>query len=183
VVCLPGRYQDWKRYNGMREASPLIVGVRATEPDTCRHTAAELTALIDLLHRQRPKIETITIGHGRDTASTAAAEAFTDAWNGAGGHILAVVDWPEEAASWLRPARRLAAGNPDAWVVAGAPLGWAQMSRRLRHSTGWDPHRTFGFAAIPRSVTLAGPGTLEGLRGVTADGGSWEIGRHLITYR
>ncbi|MFG2877324.1 hypothetical protein ACGFYU_20415 [Streptomyces sp. NPDC048337] len=83
------------------------------------------------------------IGHSRDHASVAAASAFATAWRSLGGEILATVDWPEHAASWLRPARRLTAPAPDAWVIAAAPLGWAQMTRRLLHSTPWTPTRTF----------------------------------------
>ncbi|MFF0308201.1 hypothetical protein ACFYSC_12270 [Streptosporangium sp. NPDC004379] len=153
--------------------------MRATETITPPHTAAELAALLGLLRARRPGIRTVTVGHSRDAVSTAAAAAFADAWD---GEILAVVDWPEEAASWLRPARRFTEGAPDAWVVAGIPLGWAQMSRRLRHSTGWRPERTFGFASVTRSASLAGPGTLRGLRGAAFDGGTWEIGLDLITF-
>ncbi|MFI0422758.1 hypothetical protein [Spongiactinospora sp. 9N601] len=147
------------------------------------HTAAELAALLELLRAQRPRIEAVTVGHGRDPASVAAAEAFADAWTGMGLHVLAVVDWPQEAASWLRQARRMVAGDPDAWVVAASGPGWAQMSRRLRHSTAWRPERTFGFAPVARSVAAAGPGTLLGLRGATADGEIWEAGRNLVTVR
>ncbi|MFI7451875.1 hypothetical protein ACIBQX_30565 [Nonomuraea sp. NPDC049714] len=107
----------------------------------------------------------------------AQVEAFVRAW---GGTVLAVVDWPEEAASWLRQARRFAAGPPDAWVVAGAPLGWARMSTRLRQSTDWAPERTFGFASTARAVALVQPGTLEGMRGADEDGGVWRLGRNLI---
>jgi Periplasmic binding protein len=160
--------------------SPLVRGsggVGATP-----HTEVELSALLGIL--AGPRIHAVTIGHGRDPASRAAAAAFEVAWVEAGGEVLATVDWPEEAASWLRAARRFAAGEPDAWVVAGAPLGWAQLSRRLRHSTDWDPGRTFGFASLgtTESVRLAGIGTLDGLRGVSADGGDWRIGRSSIAY-
>jgi hypothetical protein len=129
----------------------------------------------------------VPAGHRRDAAAHAEAfaqteafaqvEAFVRAW---GGTVLAVVDWPEEAASWLRQARRFAAGPPDAWVVAGAPLGWARMSTRLRRSTDWAPKRTFGFASTARAVALAEPGTLEGMRGADEDGGVWRLGRNLI---
>ncbi|MEQ4721216.1 hypothetical protein [Nonomuraea sp. B19D2] len=163
--------------------SPLVRTSRLPAAAPAGHTTAELAALLDLLTEQRPRIETVTLGHGRDAASTTAAQAFARAWHAQGGQILTVVTWPEEAASWLRPATRFAAGDPDAWVVAGAALGWAQMSRRLRHSTTWDPARTFAFASIGdiETLRLAGPGTLDGLRGASADGGRWRIGRHSIT--
>ncbi|WP_244303945.1 hypothetical protein [Streptomyces lydicus] len=128
----------------------------------------------------RPRIRTVVVGHSRDTASRASAAAFVTAWSAAEERtVLATVDWPETAASWLRPATRFAAGEPDAWVVAAAPLGWAQMSRRLRRSTTWDPARTYGFAALgdSRLPALAGAATLQGMRGVTADGGVWTLDR------
>ncbi|WP_411122795.1 hypothetical protein [Streptomyces sp. x-19] len=160
------------------------------------HTEVELTALLALLdapaapgdggrarRRRRTAPITLTIGHSRDDASAAAAAAFASAWRAAGGTVLAVVDWPEHAASWLRAARRFTAGGPDAWVVAAAPLGWAQMSRRLRHSTAWDPSRTYGFASVgdSRLVALAGAETLHGMRGATPDGGTWRIDHRWVT--
>ncbi|MFB7469926.1 hypothetical protein [Kitasatospora sp. NPDC056184] len=138
------------------------------------HTAAELGALAGLL----PRFGSVVIGHGRDEASVAAARAFAERWQAGGGTVLDVVDWPEEAASWLRQSRRFTAPAPDAWVVAAGPRGWAGMSRRLRHSTDWDPSRTVGFASTGSALalTLAGPGTLDGLRGATPDGRTWQVG-------
>ncbi|GAA1382721.1 hypothetical protein GCM10009639_02210 [Kitasatospora putterlickiae] len=138
------------------------------------HTAAELEALVGLL----PRFGSVVIGHGRDQASTAAARAFAARWQAGGGTVLDVVDWPEEAASWLRQARRFTAPAPDAWAVAGSPRGWAGMSRRLRRGTDWDPARTVGFAPTGGALAqeLAGPGTLDGLRGATADGLTWQVG-------
>ncbi|WP_370122915.1 hypothetical protein [Streptacidiphilus sp. MAP12-33] len=148
------------------------------------HTAPELATLLHLLadHR-RPRLCGVAIGHSRDDASRAAAVAFADAWRARGNTVLAVVDWPEQAASWLRPARRLTAGEPDALVVAAAPLGWVQLARRLRHSTLWRPDRTFGFASLaePVAAALAGPGVLDGVRGAGADGGVWRIERGWTT--
>ncbi|MFB6536527.1 hypothetical protein ACFCY8_13055 [Streptomyces noursei] len=160
------------------------------------HTDVELAMLLALLaappapsdgdrarRRRRTAPATLTIGHSRDDASVASATAFAEAWRAAGGTVLALVDWPERAASWLRAARRFTDGEPDAWVVAAAPLGWAQMSRRLRHSTGWDPSRTYGFASVgdSRLVALAGPETLHGMRGATPDGGTWLIDHRWVT--
>ncbi|MBT2472874.1 hypothetical protein J7E97_34755 [Streptomyces sp. ISL-66] len=181
-----------------RNASPLLGEAAAASaagqaefPVPAAHTGAELTALIGLLAALEPdpgaagadgpdaaEPVTVVVGHGRDEASRAAAAAFTEAWRARGGQVLATVDWPESAASWLRPARRMTEQSPRAWVVTGALTGWAQMSRRLRHSTDWDPARTFAFAALrdPRLRELAGPDAVRGLRGATADGGTWEFG-------
>ncbi|WP_250906277.1 Ada metal-binding domain-containing protein [Nonomuraea sp. NEAU-A123] len=201
AVCLPQAYQLWK--------TEQAAGNAASEQAVAGHTAAELAGLLGLLAAARPRVETVVIGHGRDAGPSAEAFADAweggvweaaqeggmrqsglvegavrdggvwdgDTWQGT---VLAVVDWPEEAASWLRQARRFAAGPPDAWVVAGAPLGWARMSERLRQSTDWDPGRTFGFASTAQAVALAAPGTLEGMRGADTDGTTWQITRNLI---
>ncbi|MGW3008621.1 hypothetical protein ACWC9R_07240 [Streptomyces sp. NPDC001219] len=166
--------------------SPAEVAAYDGLPSPAPHTEAELATLLRLLTAPHLRIATVVVGHSRDAASRASAAAFTDAWCGIGRQpVLAVVDWPESAASWLRAARRFTAGEPDAWVVAAAPLGWAQMSRRLRHSTDWDPARTFGFAALgdSRVPALAGPATLQGMRGVTTDGGTWTIDRGWVAER
>ncbi|MEW1750691.1 hypothetical protein [Streptomyces angustmyceticus] len=169
--------------------SPLIPPEEAAAygdlPSPTPHSEAELTALLDLLTAPGTHIASVVVGHSRDAASRSAAAAFIDSWRGLGRPpVLAVIDWPESAASWLRAARRFTADEPDAWVVAAAPLGWAQMSRRLRHSTEWDPGRTYGFAALgdSRVPALAGAATLQGMRGVTADGSTWTIDRGWVTH-
>ncbi|MER5792784.1 hypothetical protein [Streptomyces sp. NPDC001980] len=141
------------------------------------HTEAELATLMGLLTGPKSRIETVTIGHGRDDASRAAAGAFERAWTARGGRVLTVVDWPETAASWLRPARRLTAETPDAWVIAASVLGFAQLARRLRRSTDFDPACTVAFSSLSTSrlTALAGAGTLSGLRGASADGGTWDV--------
>ncbi|MBL1097605.1 hypothetical protein [Streptomyces coffeae] len=175
------------RHIDERPVSPLLGADEETAygplPCPAPHTAAELAAVIGLVARLTPRAGTVAVGHSRDTASRAAATAFGTAWQERDGQIVAVVDWPETAASWLRPARRLTAPGPDAWVVAAAPLGWVRMGRRLRHSTAWDPSRTVAFASLrdPRVPAPAGPETLHGLRGATADGGTWDIRHRWIT--
>ncbi|MEU1804118.1 ABC transporter substrate-binding protein [Streptomyces sp. NPDC019937] len=167
--------------------SPLIraedLAAYGDLPSPAPHTAAELDALLGLLASRKGRVETVAIGHGRDPASRAAAEAFAAAWKARDGKVVTTVDWPESAASWLRPAHRLTAEEPDAWVMAAAPLGFAQLARRLRHSTDWDPARTVAFAALEdsRLPALTGPDTLHGLRGATAEGGTWEVRRRWVT--
>ncbi|MDX2647376.1 ABC transporter substrate-binding protein [Streptomyces sp. PA03-1a] len=197
--CLPGRYRQWKATPRERNAmiypdapaaapaSPLVTpegiavldGVPAPRP----HTGSELTALLGLLGDARPRPRAVAVGHSRDAASRTAAGAFAAAWRASGGTVVTVVDWPERAASWLRAAGRLTAPAPDAWVVAAAPAGWAQLARRLRHSTPWDPARTYGFASLgdARVVAAAGAETLQGLRGAAADGGTWRVDRGWVT--
>ncbi|MFD9605617.1 hypothetical protein [Streptomyces sp. NPDC059970] len=162
-----------------RSRTPKLRNIVADSPAPNAHTEAELAALIGLLTAPRSRIRSVAVGHGRDAESRTAAQAFIRAWQALHRDVLAVVDWPEDAASWLRPARRLTAQAPDAWVLAGAPLGVAQLARRLRQSTEWHPARTFGFASLgtPRLVELAGADTVHGLRGASADGGTWDM-RH-----
>lgn len=193
--CLPREYAQWKASRPNRDPetmqlphlpadeapapSPLLtpghLAVLEQLPAPAAHTTAEVTALLGLLDGAR----VVTVGHSRDAASREAAAAFAAAWRAAGREIAAVVDWPEEAASWLRPARRLTADAPDAWAVAAAPRGWAQLVRRLRHGTGWDPARTVGFAALgdPRIAAVTGAAAVQGLRGAAPDGGVWRFDR------
>ncbi|MCS0637807.1 ABC transporter substrate-binding protein [Streptomyces sp. LP05-1] len=205
AVCLPAAYARWKAAAGPAaqdpgggpdggppgEAgeSPLVhPGERAAYgelPAPVPHTRAELDSIVRQLVAHRPRVEAVAVGHGRAAASVAAAGAFTAAWEARGGTVLAVVDWPETAASWLRPARRLTAGAPDAWVIAAAPYGFVQLARRLRHSTDWDPARTWAFGALSdsRLPALAGPGVLHGLRGAAPDGAPWEVRGGWVTHR
>jgi hypothetical protein len=58
-------------------------------------------------------------------------------------------------------------------------------ARRLRESTDWEPRRTFGFASItdPAALAAVDTTTLDGLRGVDLDGGTWRIrGRSRCSY-
>jgi hypothetical protein len=172
-------------------ASPLIGAADSPghrgAPDSAPHTQAELDALIHLVSHARPPVRAVVVGHSRDAVCTRAAAAFAEAWTALSEQhvVLSTVDWPCTAASWLRPARRFAAGDPDAWVVAAGGVGWVQMARRARHSTVWDPARTFAFAAAAdaAAVALAGHGTLDGLRGATAQGGRFQIGSVGVTFR
>ncbi|MFF2409885.1 hypothetical protein [Streptomyces sp. NPDC058092] len=170
--------------DGAGGGSPKLRNPVAVSPGPDPHTEAELAALIGLSTAPRSRIRSVAVGHGRDADSRNAAQAFIRAWQALHRDVLVVVDWPEDAASWLRPARRLTAQAPDAWVLAGAPLGVAQLARRLRRSTDWDPARTFGFASLgtPRLVELAGADTVHGLRGASADGGTWDMCRGWTTH-
>ncbi|WP_206055213.1 ABC transporter substrate-binding protein [Nocardia sp. CS682] len=141
------------------------------------HTEAELERLLTMVRRDLRNGTTVSIGHSRHANSVAAADAFAAAWRARGFQVSAVVDWPEDAASWLRQARRLTAGAPDAWVVAGGVAGFVQLSRRLVHSTDWTARRTFAFGSLTdsRCAVLAGARVLDGLRGATRDGNGWAV--------
>jgi len=119
---------------------------------------------------------TITLGHARDQNSAAAVHAFASLWTASGRTVLRIVDWPENAASWLRQARRFAEPEPDLWVVAASPVGWAQMARRLTWSTSWKARDTLAFSSLADHHTqdLAGPAIL-GLSGALPNGHIWRM--------
>ncbi|HEY5222205.1 MAG TPA: ABC transporter substrate-binding protein [Microbacteriaceae bacterium] len=139
------------------------------------HTLAEIAQMIRLASSRGA--ETVTIGHSDDPHSAAAAKAFATAWIERGGHVLGTVQWPSDAASWLREARNLIRFHPDLYVLGGAPAGLAQMIRRLVWSTNWTARSTIGFAsaAAPAMHLLAGVQYLDGLTGATRDGDTWRI--------
>ena len=136
---------------------------------------AELSRMTELALSRGAR--SVAIGRGRSAAVAAAVTAFARRWEASGATVLTVVTWPEEAASWLRQATRFAAADPDLWIMAGTPRGWAQMTRRLLWSTSWQPGRTLAFAALGtrRAIGLVGAHNLEGLAGATADGGTWTV--------
>ena len=147
-------------------------GAEATEAEA---TDAELCRMLELALRRR--VRSVAIGRGRSAAAAGTAAAFVRRWEAGGGIVLDNLTWPERAASWLRQATRFAAANPDLWIMAGPPIGWAQMTRRLLWSTSWEPGRTIAFAALgtEHAIGLVGADNLPGLTGVTTDGRTWMV--------
>lgn len=139
----------------------------------------ELATVLRLLEGDGARL--VNVGHGRSPAAVRAARAFQEAWT---GEIGAVVSWPVQAASWLRPATRLAAGAPDAWVIADTAAGWAGPGRRLAATGTWRPTATIAFASLadPGLPALAGRPATDGLRGATADGGVWIVDDGALTH-
>ncbi|WP_328535782.1 hypothetical protein [Streptomyces sp. NBC_00344] len=148
-------------------------------------TVAECSALMRLAVSRRPRPVTVVLGSSRDGVSRRAAGQLALAWEEQGGEVLDTVHWPEQAASWLRQARRFTAGQPDLWIVTGTPAGWVQMGRRLALSTDWAPARTLATASLATDELIAcgGIGTFDQLRGVRRDGSGWEIVRTLFVDR
>lgn len=119
--------------------------------------AAELSGVLTLVGGLEPRV--VNVGHDRKPASLARAQAFLEVWCGSGGQVGAVVSWPQTAASWLRPAIRLA-DDADTWVVADVPHGWAGLGPRLAATALWDrsrPHRRVRPAGRPRSAARRWP--------------------------
>lgn len=154
-----------------RLSTPLAI--RGTLPEPA--TDAEVDALINLAHHLDAR--SVVIGHGRDDVSRQNAARFLARWEAGGGAVLVRVSWPEEAASWLRQARRLTGPEPDLWVLGGAAAGLAQVTRRLAWSTAWEPRRTLalGSSTVHGTLRLAGARLLEGMHGAHPDGAFWQI--------
>lgn len=161
-------------------SSPLARGM-AVGPPPRPLTRAERAAVMRLLEEKRPRPLTVVIGSSRDAVSREAAEQLAAAWRERDGTVLDILDWPEEAASWLRQARRFTAQAPDAWIVTGRPAGWVQMGRRLALSTDWDPARTVATASLSTDdlIIQGGIGTFDHLCGAHRDGGTWAVFRTL----
>jgi hypothetical protein len=184
VIADPGRGGAAGPHRSPLIDAPTLAAFGEHPVAPAPHTNVELDAVLDLLSRRvgRTRVTTVSVGHGRDTASRAAAQAFIDAWSRR-GEVITVESWPEVAASWLRPATRLTAQAPDAWVIASAPVGFAQLARRLRDSTTWRPDRTVGFACLndSRLPALAGADVVDGMHGATVEGGTWVVRHGWIT--
>jgi hypothetical protein len=155
--------------------SPRLPSGLACDTAGSGPAGAELSRMTELALSRGAR--SVAIGRGRSAAAAEAVTAFARRWEASGATVLTVVTWPEEAASWLRQATRLAAADPDLWIMAGPPRGWAQVTRRLLWSTPWQPGRTLASAALgtQRAIGLVGAHNLHGLAGATADGGTWTV--------
>jgi hypothetical protein len=138
-------------------------------------TEAEIGRMLRLALERDAR--TVVVGRGRTPAAARAAAEFIRHWESQARTVLGTVTWPEEAASWLRQARQFTRPDPDLWIMAGPPAGWAQMTRRLLWSTPWRAERTIAFASVAAgpAIGLVGAANLEGLAGATARGGTWVV--------
>jgi hypothetical protein len=166
ATCLPKAHRAWKERITLEPQDGASAGVAA---GAAVHWFLELNATV------------VSIGHGRSDLARSIAETFEQRWSGLGRltphepfarDVGAVVDWPRRAASWLRPARRLADGTADHWFVADRLDGLVPVARRLRSDTEWDPSRTIAVVVGAPTTTSAPPGAavLAGLRMVTFGG-------------
>ena len=144
-VCLPEHHATWK---SLREDRSDPAAVRAAYNATRR-----------LQTRLGPfdQLGSVVVGHSRDKSVRDAARLLCDHLASRGVEVRDVVDWPDQAASWLRHATRFTASAPDLWVVListdndddcddhsddpGGDHGWMRMRQRLR-DTDWEPDRT-----------------------------------------
>jgi len=99
--------------------TPRLPTWAAPDRDAIEATSAELDRMTELAVRRGACLA--AIGRGRCAAAARTAEEFARRWEAAGRVVLDVVTWPEDAASWLRQATRLANADPDVWIMTGRP--------------------------------------------------------------
>jgi len=164
-------------------AAGRLAGDAADAIGEAEATSAELDQMVSLARDRGARV--VAIGTGRTAAAARGAARFARCWVETGGTMTCVVTWPESAASWLRQARRFAAADPDVWIMMGPAIGWAQLTRRLLWSTGWQPERTVACAAIGSEavIGLVGAAHLSGLTGATTDGGCWAVSDETLRVR
>jgi ABC-type branched-subunit amino acid transport system substrate-binding protein len=115
--------------------------------------------------------KTVNIGARNDAYGTGLAGTFTKAWQEKGGKIGERVIYDPEQPSYNSEARKIAGGNPDAYVIIDFPETYQKVGPALVRTGQWDPKKTFitdGLASsdLPKN---AGREATEGMRG-TAPG-------------
>ena len=114
--------------------------------------------------------KTVNIGARNDPYGNALAGVFEEAWKAGGGTIGAKVVYNPAAASLDSEAGKLAAGNPDAWVVIDFPDSWQKMGPALARTGKWSPAKTWTVDGL-KSKELpekAGVKVTEGMQGTVA---------------
>jgi ABC-type branched-subunit amino acid transport system substrate-binding protein len=127
------------------------------------------TAMEDALGGAQGK--TVNIGARNDAYGTGLAGTFGKAWEEKGGKIGERVIYDPEQPSYNSEARKIAGGNPDAYVIIDFPETYQKVGPALVRTGQWDPKKTFitdGLASsdLPKN---AGREATEGMRG-TAPG-------------
>lgn len=110
---------------------------------------------------------TLNIATRDDAYGRGVLQGFTEAWTAAGGAVGRNVVYDPEAAGLDAAARRIAAGDPDGWVVIDSAVSWQRVGPALARTGRWDPARTFSADRL-RSGYLpetAGREATEGMRG------------------
>jgi len=126
----------------------------------------------------------LSIGHSRDDASNAIAEALAESWQLTltwvrveGGFLIRQVDWPETAASWLAQATELNKDRPDAIVIISSASSGIAVLKRLADQKNWSASRTFCLfndTEDPQKY-MADLIFYEGLKCITKDGKRWIV--------
>ena len=113
--------------------------------------------------------KTVNIGARNDPYGNALAGVFEEAWKAGGGTIGAKVVYNPAAASLDSEAGKLAAGNPDAWVVIDFPDSWQKMGPALARTGKWSPAKTWTVDGLKSNdlPEKAGVKVTEGMQGLS----------------
>src|SRR5919109_1015604 len=113
--------------------------------------------------------KTVNVGARNDFYGTGLADAFPREWQARGGRIGQKVVYDPELPSYNSEARKIASGNPDAFVIVDFPETYTKVGAALVRTGDWDATKTFitdGLADTELPKT-AGDEATEGLRGTT----------------
>jgi branched-chain amino acid transport system substrate-binding protein len=86
---------------------------------------------------------TVNTGNRNDAYGNSLVQEFSKAWEAGGGTIGASVPYDPKAASLDSEAAKLAAGNPDAWVIIDFTADFPKMGNALVRTGRWDPAKTW----------------------------------------
>lgn len=128
--CLPGPYNSWRLLHAHGGAPTAV------------QTAYLASRKLEDAFGPLEELGAVVIGHSRDEPGRRAAHLLGELLTARDVEVRDIVDWPEQAASWLRPARRFTAPSPDRWaVLLSGHHGWERMQLRLR-DLPWTPGNT-----------------------------------------
>jgi ABC-type branched-subunit amino acid transport system substrate-binding protein len=111
--------------------------------------------------------KTVNLAARDDTYGQGHADVFESAWKARGGEIGTKVMYDSRQRRVRSDARRIASGDPDAFVIVDFPESFYRLAPALLRTGGWNPTKTYvtdGLAAdvIPSDV---GRRATEGIRG------------------
>jgi ABC-type branched-subunit amino acid transport system substrate-binding protein len=114
--------------------------------------------------------KTVNVGARNDAYGTGLADAFIEAWEGAGGQVGEEVVYDIKLPNYDTEAEQLVSGNPDGLVIVDFPETYNKVGPALVRA-GFDPRQTFVTDGLISGdlAESAGEDAVEGLRG-TAPG-------------
>jgi ABC-type branched-subunit amino acid transport system substrate-binding protein len=114
--------------------------------------------------------KTVNVGARNDAYGTGLADAFIEAWEGAGGQVGEEVVYDIKLPNYDTEAEQLVSGNPDGLVIVDFPETYNKVGPALVRA-GFDPTETFVTDGLISGdlAESAGEDAVEGLRG-TAPG-------------
>ncbi len=115
--------------------------------------------------------KTVNIGARNDAYGTGLADTFTEAWEEKGGRIGERVVYDPKQPSYNSEARRIASGNPDAYVIVDFPETYNKVGPALVRTGQWDASKSWVTDGLISGdlIESAGREATDGMRG-TAPG-------------